>query len=108
MINNKNYKIIKNWQLHHLDKLTKKEEGILETYFGQKMLLDPGPMMFTGTVVKDPTNKWEIGFHMRSSYIVSIDRKNGFIQTLNTLYKVKQEGGDVVPDLGNKILGLFY
>jgi len=108
MTNNKNYKIIKNWQLHHLDKLTKMEEDIFETHFKQKMLLDPGPVIFTGTVVKDPTGKWKSGFHMKSSFIVSIDRKKGFIQTLNTLYKIKQEGGDVIPDLGNKVLDIFY
>jgi len=107
-VKNKDCRIINNWQLHHLDKLTEEEKNILEKYFGQKILLDPGPMVFTGTVVKDPTNKWKAGFHMRSSYIVSIDRKNGFIQTLNTLYKVEQEGGDVIPDLGNKVLDVFY
>jgi len=101
-------RVINNWQLHHLNKLTKEEEEIFIKYFGQKMLLDPGPLVFTGTVEKDPTGKWEKGFHMKSSFIISIDRKKGLIQTLNTLYKVKQEGGDVIPDLGNKVLDIFY
>lgn len=71
-------------------------------------MLDPGPLMFSGTVVDDPARRWKPGNHMRSSYIVSIDREKGIIETQNTVYKVIDEGDDVLPDLGNGILGVFY
>jgi len=96
---------IRNWQLHHLNELNKKDTNVFLKYF-PKALLDPGPLMFTGTVVSSP--KWNKNDHMTSSYIISIDRKNGIIETMNTIYKVKNEGGDILPDLGNGILKIFY
>ena len=57
---------------------------------------------------------------MRSSLIVNIDRENGIIETRNTMYKVLNEGGDVIsedmskllgkdsPDLGDAVMSLFY
>ena len=45
---------------------------------------------------------------MISSYICSIDREKGIIETMNTIYKVIDEGNDELPDLGNNILDVFY
>ena len=98
---------IRNWQLHHLDKLSKKDSKIFLRYF-PKALLDPGPVMFTGTVEECITGRWNKGYHMRSSYIISIDREKDVIETMNTVYKVMNEGGDTFKDLGNGVLGIFY
>ena len=72
------------------------------------VLLSPGPVVFTGTVVKDLKGRWEKGFHMRSSLITSINRKKGIIETQNTTYNVINEGGDVFSDIGNDVLKIFY
>ncbi len=63
-----------------------------------------------GNVVDDPTGRWQPGFHMRSTYIISLNRKTGRVETLNTVYDLdmKTEGQDSMPDLGNKALGIFY
>ena len=98
---------IRNWQLHHLSKLSKKNSKIFLQYF-PNALLDPGPIMFTGTVEECLTGRWKKGYHMRSSYIISINRKKGIIETMNTIYKVIDEGGDTFPDLGEGVLGIFY
>ena len=99
--------IIKNWQLHHLSKLSKKNSKAFLKHF-PNALLDPGPVLFTGTVETCPSGKWDRGFHMKSSYIVSIDREKGIIETMNTIYKTRNEGNDVLPDLGDGILGILY
>ena len=69
-------------------------------------------MVFTGTVVKDSAGRWQPGWHMRStlivSIIVSIDGKEGIIETTNTIYKVQNQGNDVIPDMGNDVMGIFY
>ncbi|MCF7835963.1 MAG: hypothetical protein K9M15_02480 [Candidatus Marinimicrobia bacterium] len=93
--------IIKNWQLHHL---SFSEELIEKVYPGK----NAKPMVFTGTVVDDPTKRWKPGNHMRSSLIVSVDRENGIIETLNTTYKVQDEGNDIFPDIGDKVLDITY
>ena len=92
---------IKNWQLHHLS-FTK--EQIEKAYPGK----NAKPIVFTGTVVDDSTGGWVPEHHMRSSLIVSIDRKKGIIETINTVYKVKNEGNDIFPDIGDEILKIFY
>jgi hypothetical protein len=98
--------IIRNWQLHHLTVPTKSKKLLQKRY--PNALLDPGPMIFTGTVVNDSAGRWAKGFHMRSSLITSINRKKGIIKTQNTVYNVVDEGGDVFPDIGNDVLKIFY
>jgi len=93
--------VIKNWQLHHL---TFSKELIEKAYPGK----NAKPIVFTGTVLDDPTERWKPGDHMRSSLIVLVDRKKGIIETINTIYKVKNEGNDIFPDIGNKVLEIFY
>ena len=92
---------IRNWQIHNLNYA---KGAIEKIYPGTKAK----PMVFTGTVVKDPTGKWQTGDHMRSSLIVSINKARTRIETINTVYTVMNEGGDVVGDLGNNVLKLFY
>lgn len=89
--------VITNWQLHTL---------------GSEYLVKyPGTLgrILTGTVKHDPTGRWEPGFHMRSSMVVSFDGET--VETLNTLYKVDgPEGEKVLPtgDLGTAVLNIFY
>jgi hypothetical protein len=92
--------VVTNWQIH---KLTISQEKIDEVYPGLNAL----PMVFTGTVVRD-NPKLQDGWHMRSSLIVKIDRERGQIETLNTIYDVEHEGDDILEDMGDKIMGIFY
>ena len=106
MAKNNNGSIIRNWQLHHLTPPTKYKKLLRKRY--PDILLDPGPIVFTGTVVNDPIGRWQKGFHMRSSLITSIDRKKGIIKTQNTIYNVINEGGDIFSDIGDDVLKIFY
>lgn len=100
--------LIRNWQIHHLilPDIEGFEEEFSATFPGA--LLDPGPLKFSGTVVEDSAGRYKPGWHMISSYICSIDRKRGIIETMNTIYKVIDEGNDELPDMGNNILNVFY
>jgi len=100
---------ISHWQLHHLEV----PENQIEEFWNHFPELKEDkikPIIFTGSVVDDPTGRWKPGFHMRSSYIISFDRKTGIVETLNTMYKLdmKTEGMDTFPDLGNGVLKIFY
>lgn len=97
---------IKNWQLHHIV-IPEGHEKEFKEAFPEVMY---PPIMFTGTLVDDPTGRWQPGYHMRSTYFVSFDRKTGVVETLNTIYKLdmKTENMDRLPDLGNAVLGIFY
>jgi hypothetical protein len=104
---------IDNWQVHTLSYT---QEQLDEVYPN----MNTTAHVFTGTVIESDLLKYQAGNHMRSSLIVSIDRENGVIETLNTIYKVLNEGNDDVtlkmaellgidsPDIGDKVMGLFY
>ena len=100
--------LIRNWQLHRLilPDIKGFEEKFLVAFPG--VLLDPGPLKFSGTVIEDSAGRYKPGWHMISSYICSIDRERGVIETMNTVYKVIDEGDDELPDMGNNILNVFY
>lgn len=85
--------LIKNWVVHHRPiPLGLTPEDFLIMCPGAKMA--PGPMVFTGVVVEDSAGRFKPGSHMRSSYIVSIDRQKVIIETVNSYYKVVDEGDD--------------
>ena len=92
--------VITNWQIHNLSST---QDDIENVYPG----MGAKPMVFTGTVLKD-SDRWEEGFHMKSSLIVDIDRKSGIIETLNTRYDVVNEGNDIFPDMGDSVTKIFY
>ncbi len=100
--------LIRNWQLHHitLPDIEGFKKEFLATFPG--VLLDPGPLKFSGTIIEDSAGRYKPDWHIVSSYICSIDRKRGTIETLNTIYKVIDEGNDVLPDMGNRILNVRY
>jgi len=99
---------ISHWQIHNLT-LEETQIKALKEHF-PTMCFDPNPMIVTGTIVDDPTGRWQPGYHFRSSYIVKIDRENNIIESQNTIYHFdpETEGKDVIPDLGNGVLGVFY
>lgn len=93
---------ITNWQVHELSFT---EEQLDKVYPGEKAT----PKIISGTVVHDPCGRWLPGFHMRTSFVVKLDREKGIVETMNTIYKLTgEEGKDVLPNLGNKILDVFY
>ena len=97
---------IKNWQLHHIT-LTEVEAKLFTKHFPDAII---NPIVFTGTVVDDQTGRWQPGYHMRSTYIVSFNRITGIFESLNTIYKLdmETEGMDTMPDLGRDVLKIFY
>ena len=99
---------ISHWQIHNLDLTDVLTEELKKVY--PDICYDPNPMIVTGTVVDDPSGRWQPGHHFRSSYIVKIDREAHTIETQNTIYHYDPdtEGQDSMPDLGNGVLGVFY
>jgi hypothetical protein len=97
--------VIRNWQLHHLSSTQKAIEAV---YPGT----NAKPLIFSGTVVDDPTGRWKPGYHMHSSLIVKMTKNTDnshTVETLNTMYKLVGEGGDdVLPDMGDHITSIFY
>ncbi len=98
---------ISNWQTHTLIG-ENNQELIMQAKERYPEIRTDSIMCFTGTVVDDPTGRWEQGFHMRSSTICHLDRENGIIETFNTIYKVKNEGDDIFEDLGQGIKQIYY
>lgn len=96
---------IRDWQLHHL---SCKQKDIDAVYPG----INAQPLMFSGTVVDDPTYRWLPGYHMRSSLVVKMTKNadnSHTVETLNTMYKLLGEGGnDIFPDMGDNITKIFY
>ena len=95
------------WQIHNIIVPEEDEDDFIKAFpelEGKKV------QMFTGTVVDEPTGRWNPGDHMRSTYIVEFDRETGTVETLNTIYHLdmKTEGLDSFPDLGNKVLFIYY
>ena len=105
---------ISHWQLHHL----KYDNSLRETFEAHEPRVDFNNIMIvTGTVVVDPTERWNPGDHFRSSMIINVDRQKNIIETLNTIYHFDPdtEGQDTIfdvetgsKDLGNKVLNIFY
>lgn len=94
--------VIKNWQIHNTS-FTKKQ--LDKVYPGENLQ----PMILTGTIEQDPTGRFTPGHHVRTSLIVKLDRKNKIVETRNTIYKLSgKEGKDVLPNLSDGVLGIFY
>lgn len=95
--------VVEHWQLHNL----KVSEEVLKQVHPKAQ-----PLMFTGTLKEDPTGRFAAGHHVRSSLILSMEKLNDNetkVETLNTIYTLKGPGGDdVMPDLGNLVLGVYY
>lgn len=81
---------VKNWQLHTLS-------GHYEGTLGK---------ILTGTLVNDPTGRFQPGFHIRTSLVVSVTGNR--VETMNTVYHLHGPSGDVFGDMGDAVLGIYY
>jgi len=102
----KNLTTIKNWQLHHIV-IPGDNNKLFLTHFPKVIM---PPLIVTGTVIEDKFGRFLPGFHFRSTYIILLDRTNNIIETENSIYLFdpKTENQDVVPDMSNAVLTLFY
>lgn len=100
--------------------LNKKDGGMIENWTFNilsvpvEMLKEKRPdvkvdkaMILSGNVAEDPTGRFQIGWHMRSSLVMDYDEVNGIVETDNTIYHVK---GEMLKnaDMGDLILKVFY
>ncbi len=86
---------IKNWRVH---KLAIPKDLIDEVYPGT----NAKALVVTGVVVNDALGRWLPGDHMKTSLVVKLDRKNGKLETLNTLYDLEGKEDK------NSIAGMEY
>jgi len=98
--------IIENWQMHTI---ASDDEALAKTKEAWPGFEMDKVAVFTGTVKTDPTGRWEVGWHMRSTLILKFDPETGMCETQNTMYKLEgKEGGDILGDMGKNIMGIFY
>ena len=99
---------IKNWQLHTVCKANEEERMLTLLQHAPDMMTEDA-YIFTGTVEEDPTGRFEVDWKFKSSLVVNVDRENGIIETINTIYKVKDEGNDYTGgDLGRAAMGIYF
>ena len=95
--------IIINWQFHTIPVTL---EQLRE--YRPDVKIDKA-LKFSGTVKEDPTGRWQPGYHMHSSLVIDYDPETGRCETENTIYILEgEEGGDIFPDMGAAIDGVFY
>ena len=97
-------KTVSHWQLHTLSATTEYLHRVRPD-----CKLDKGYIL-TGTVVDDPTGKWEPGFHFRSTLVLSYDREQGILETANTIYRLQDPQGDkfLGCDMGDGVAKITY
>lgn len=101
MSNDKKYGgFISDWTIHNFD--VSDEVKQLYENSGVK------PQIMTGVVKEDPLGRWEIGWEMKSSLIVNVDRENGIVETMNTIYKVDLDSEHPENDLGNLAASIYF
>jgi len=93
---------IKNWQKHTL---SAPKDIILEKM--PDILLDE-VLIFTGTVVKAPPEKFAVGWHCRTTPAIDYDPLGGIVETRNTIYHLQGPPGDMFGDLGDEVLNISY
>ena len=100
----KNGGIITNWQFHTLSAPLNKFKEIYPDITTDK------PYIFTGIVKEDPTGRWEPGYHMKSSMVISYDKQTQIVETANTIYQLEGESGDPCTggDIGDVAMSIFY
>jgi len=64
--------------------------------------------VLSGTVKEDPTGRFEIGNHFRSSLVLEIDEENGIVETDNSIYRLHGPANEGLGDMGDLILKIFY
>lgn len=101
-----------NWQVHHLDFDIK---DVVSLYPEMEGKTKDELIVITGSVYGDTSGKYQDGDHYRSSLVMTLDRDNGKMETLNSVLDLGEEGSDVVcnpitgeKDMGNDVLKIFY
>lgn len=96
---------ITGWQLHHLSVSKERLDQWAEKNGEVKVL----PLIITGTVKEDPSGRMHVGWHMRTGLLTFLDEAAGYCETRASVYRLEGEnGGDVMPDLGDAVLTIFY
>mgnify|MGYP006959932350 FL=1 len=102
--------------------MTKKDGGVIENWtfntlsytkeeVKEKVDIDiktDMALVLSGYIKEDPTRRFTIGHHFRSSLIIEVDDENGIVETANTIYRLYGGAGEGLPDLGDLILKVFY
>lgn len=91
--------MVSGWQLHTISE----DVNVIRQLMPDVEFTVNKTMVMTGTLVDEPTGRWQPGHHMRTSIIVSINDE--MIETLHTRYQIIGPEGD--PALGFKDLGLI-
>lgn len=64
--------------------------------------------VLSGYVKEDPTGRFEVGYHFRSSLVIDVDEEKGLVETLYTMYRLDGPAGEGLPDMGDMITQVFY
>ena len=99
-------KHIKAWQIHIIED----RQEIMAKVKEQRpdIKLDKA-IVLTGTIVDDPTGKFNVGDHTRTSIV--IDKTDNTFETGNTIYKVLGPQGDTTiggGDWGANVMKIYY
>ena len=93
---------IKNWQQHTLS-------------IPKHLICEQMPdcrldqiLIFTGTVVSSPPEKFAVGWHCRTTPAIDYDPETGTVETRNSIYHLEGAPGDIFGDLGDGVLNIFY
>ncbi len=93
------------WQLHHLSISQEQLDELSASLMQEKML----PLIITGTVLNDPSGRMVPGWHMRTSPLTILNEDKGYCESRNSIYRLDGENGhDVMPDLRDGVLSIFY
>lgn len=96
---------IEGWQLHHLSVSQEHMDELVAQVGGEKTL----PLVITGTVKDDPSGRFKAGMHMTTTLLTFLDEDAGYCETRNSIYRLEGDNGsDVMPDMGNAVLKIFY
>ena len=100
--------------------MTKKFGGVITEWtlntlsFTKEQVADTGVTVKTdkvyilsGTIKSDPTGRFEVGHHFRSSVVIELDKEKGIVETNNTIYHLHGETGGL-GDMGDLIMKVFY
>ncbi len=102
--------------------MSKKDGGVISNWTFNKLSYTPeeikeklgisiktdAALILSGHIKEDPTGRFDIGNHFRSSLILEVDEKNGIVETQNTIYRLTGGPDEGLPDLGDLILKVFY
>lgn len=106
MIKNKVFRgTITDWQVHHLSIPQEKLDQHAAETNKERML----PLIITGTIMEDPSGRGTSGCHMRTSALTVFNEAEGYCETNSSIYRLSGENGkDMLPDLGDGVLSIFY